>query len=208
MHATTNDDYCLLIKGAKVRKMHTSRRDAFRPINDLPIAKVYNNGKIEVINQNYNKRSRGDVKAETKFEEKVALITVYPGMNPKIIDFYINEGYKGIVLAATALGHVPTIRKEYSLLPNIKKAIDKGLTVVIASQTIYGRVHPYVYTNLRKLSIELDCIFAEDMLPETAYVKLGFVLAKAKNKEEIKELFLKNIAGEITERSLPNTFLY
>jgi glutamyl-tRNA(Gln) amidotransferase subunit D len=208
MHATTNDDYCLLIKGAKVRKMHTSRRDAFRPINDLPIAKVYNNGKIEVINQNYNKRSRGDVKAETKFEEKVALIAVYPGMNPKIIDFYINEGYKGIVLAATALGHVPTIRKEYSLLPNIKKAISKGITIIIASQTIYGRVHPYVYTNLRKLSIELDCIFAEDILPETAYVKLGFVLAKAKNKEEIKELFLKNIAGEITERSLPNTFLY
>ena len=79
---------------------------------------------------------------------------------------------------------------------------------MIASQTLYGRVHPYVYTNLRKLSIELDCIFAEDMLPETAYVKLAYVLSKAKKAEEVKELMKKNIAGEITERSLPDSFLY
>ena len=152
-------------------------------------------------------KQEGKVKAETKFEEKTALITVYPGMDPKIIDFYIENNYKGIVLAATALGHVP-VAGTSSLIGNIKKAIDKGIPVVISSQTLYGRVHPHVYTNLRELSIKLGCIFVEDMLPETAYVKLGYVLAQTTNKEKVKEIMLTNIAGEITERTLPQTFLY
>ncbi|MBD3355047.1 Glu-tRNA(Gln) amidotransferase subunit GatD, partial [Candidatus Woesearchaeota archaeon] len=86
MHATTSDDYCYLIKGTKVRKMHTSRRDAFRPINDLPIAKISENGDINIISGNYNKKSeeKTNVKAATKFEEKIALVTAYPGMNPDI----------------------------------------------------------------------------------------------------------------------------
>jgi len=203
LHGTTNDDYCLLNRGTKVRKMHTSRRDAFRPINDLPLAKVYSDGKIEITNKDYRKKGTGKVKVDDKFEEKTALIQVYPGMDPEVIDFYVNKGYKGIVLAATALGHVP--KKVY---PNIEKAINKKIQIVIASQTLYGRVHPLVYSALRMLSIKLKCIFAEDMLPETAYVKLGWVLAKTIDPEKVKELMLKNIAGEITERSDDKSFLY
>ena len=131
------------------------------------------------------------------------MIFVYPGMDPEIIDYYVKKGCKGLVIAATALGHVPTEGKN-SLIPNLKKAIDSGIIIAVASQTLYGRVHPYVYTNLRKLSVEAGCIFAGDMMPETAYVKLGWALTH-KNP---KELFLTNIAGELTERSLKNTFLY
>jgi glutamyl-tRNA(Gln) amidotransferase subunit D len=208
MHGSTNDDYCFLIRGTKVRKMHTSRRDAFRSINELPLAKVFEDGKIEILNQNFKPKSDSKVKAVEEFEEKTALILVYPGMNPKIIDFYVNEGYKGIVLSATALGHVPTENSKINLIPHIKKAIEKGIPVIISSQALYGRVHPLVYTNLRKLSVELNCIFVEDMHPETAYVKLGYVLAQTKDMEKIKELMLTNIAGEITERSNEESFLY
>lgn len=201
LHGTINDDYCLLIRGSKVRKMHTSRRDAFRPINEEAIAKVFENGKIEVINKTYKKKNNEKTVVDDKFEEKTALIYVYPGMEPEIIDFYLDKGYKGIVLAATALGHVPTEASRSNLLPCIKKAIDKKIPIVIATQTLYGRVHPYVYTNLRKLSIQLNCIFAEDMLPEVAYIKLAWVLGHAKNMEEIRKMMLTNVAGEITERS-------
>lgn len=207
MHGTINDDYCLLIRGTKVRKMHTSRRDAFRPINDLPIAKVFYDGKIDIINEDFNKVSEGTPELDAKYEKRTALINVYPGMDPEIIDFYIDKGYRGIVLAATALGHVPTEDSEGNLIPKIKKAISKGITIVIASQTLYGRVHAYVYSNLRKLSIGLNCIFVEDMMPETAYVKLAWALAHSKNSEETKELMQKNIAGEVTKRSIEKTFL-
>ena len=203
LHGTSNDDYCLLNRGTKVRKMHASRRDAFRPINELPLAKVFPDGKIEVVNGKFRKRGKGKAKVDDKFEEKFALIQVYPGMDGDVVDFYANKGYKGIVLAATALGHVPQ-----KIYPNIEKAIKKDIPVIIASQTIYGRVHPLVYSALRMLSIKLKCIFVEDMLPEVACIKLGWVLAHAKNPEEVKELMLQNIAGEITERSDAKSFLY
>ena len=207
MHGTSDDDYCLFNRGTKVRKMHTSRRDAFRSINEKALAKVFPNGKLEVVNKDYRKRNKGKVGLDDKFEEKTALIQVYPGMDPEIIDFYVKKGYKGIVLAATALGHIPTLKKNYSLMPNIQKAIDKKIPVVIASQTLYGRAHPYAYTNLRKLSLQLKCIFVEDMLPETAYIKLAWVLGHTKDMKKVRELMQTSIAGEITERTEVNTFL-
>lgn len=206
LHGTTNDDYCLLIRGTKVRKMHTSRRDAFRPVNDLPIAKIPFDGKIEILND-YKKKFEGKVGVYDRFEEKTAMIQVYPGMDPEVIDFYVNKGYKGIVLAATALGHVP-VNGKGSLVENIRNAIEKGVIIIIATQTLYGRVHPLVYTNLRKLSLDLGCTFAEDIMPEVAYVKLGWALGQTKEAKKVKELMLQNIAGEITSRTLPSSFLY
>ena len=208
LHGTSDDNYCILNRGTKVRKMHTSRRDAFRPINELPLAKVHEDGRIEILNNNYKKRNNQKVVVDDKFEEKTVLVYVYPGMNPDVLDYYRKEKYKGIVIAATGLGHVSTLNPKQSLVKKIKELTDNGVPVIITSQTLYGRVHPFVYSPLRKLSIELNCIFAEDMLPETAYIKLGWVLPQAKNIEEVKEMMLTNYAGEITERSDEEAFLY
>ncbi len=208
MHGTSSDDYCILNRGTKVRKMHTSRRDAFRPINELPLAKVHANGTIEVMNGSYKKRNLGKTIVDEKFEHKTALVHVYPGMDPGIFDYYIEKKFRGIVIAATALGHVPTVKEKYSIIGKIAKMMKSGIEVVIASQTIYGRVHPYVYTNLRKLSVELGCIFAGDMLPETAYVKLGWVLGHTDGYEEVKKMMLTNYANEISEISSTESFLF
>jgi glutamyl-tRNA(Gln) amidotransferase subunit D len=208
LHGTSDDNHCILNRGAKVRKMHTSRRDAFRPINELPLAKVHESGKIEVLNENYNKRNDGKVKIDNKFEKKTALIYVYPGIDPDVFDVYLEKKYRGIVIAATALGHVPLNDPEHSITKKLKKFSENGIPIVIATQAVYGRVHPYVYSNLRKLSIGLNCIFAEDMLPETAYVKLGWVLAHTTKFEEVKKMMLTNYAGEINKRIDEGVFLY
>lgn len=208
MHGTSDDGFCILNRGTKVRKMHTSRRDAFRPINELPLAKIFEDGNIEILNRNYNKRNDGKVEVVDKFEHKTGLVYVYPGMDPEILDYYRKEKYKGIVIAATGLGHVSTFNPKQSLVKKIKELTDNGIPVIITSQTLYGRVHPFVYSPLRKLSIELGCIFAEDMLPEVSYIKLGWILPQAKNIEEVKEMMLTNYAGEISERSDEEAFLY
>jgi len=208
LHGTADDNYCILNRGTKVRKMHTSRRDAFRPINELPLAKVYENGRIEILNNNYTQRNSQKVIVDDKFEHKTALLYVYPGMAPDILDYYLEKKYRGIVIAATALGHVPTVNPKYSMLNKLKKLIDENTAIIISTQTIYGRVHPYVYTNLRKLSVELNCIFVEDMLPETAYVKLGWVLGHTHKTDEIRKMMLTNYAGEISERTDEKAFLY
>jgi len=207
MHGTPNDDYCLLIRGTKARKMHTSRRDAFRPINDTPIAKIWPNGKIEMLSQDCGHRfDHGKCSADIKFESKVGILKTYPGADPSLLDWMVGKGYKGIVIEGTGLGHVPT-ESENSWIASIKKAVKKGVAIVIASQTIYGRVNPNVYKHLRILFHEAGAISAADMTAETAYVKLGCMLPHAKDLHELRKLMHTNVAGEINERLTDDEFL-
>lgn len=205
MHATTNDNCCNLIRGTKARKMHSSRRDAFRSINEAPIAKIWPDGRIDV-NNDYRRRSDEKVSADIKFEPNVALLKAYPGSEPEVLEFLAKKGYKGFVIEGTGLGHVPTAA-EKSWLPQIKKLTKDGIPVVITTQTIYGRVNTNVYTNLRILFNEAKAIPGEDMTSETAYVKLGWVLGHTKDAEETRSIMLTNIAGEITKRSEIDNFL-
>jgi glutamyl-tRNA(Gln) amidotransferase subunit D len=209
MHGSSSDDYCYIHKGTKVRKMHSLRRDAFRSINDFPLAKIYPvNNEIEILNNNYTKKQdvNGSVKLDANFEENVALVYVYPGMEPKILDFYMDNNYKGIVLAATALGHVPTSSNR-NLMKQLERAEKDNVPIVVATQCLYGRVDPLVYGNLRRLSTKKNVIFVDDMLPEVAYVKLGWVLSKTKKLDEIKAEMKCDIAGEINYTHDPRCFL-
>ncbi len=201
MHGSMEDKFCHLLRGSKVRKMHTSRRDAFRPVSDEPLAAVFTDGKIEVIGDNYAKRCSTKPSLR-ELDPKVALVYVYPEMDPGIIEYHVKQKVHGIVIAATALGHVP-LNNQKSLEPALKKAVSAKIPVFICSQTLYGRVNPFVYTNLRKLSVGLGLSYLADMLPEVAYVKLMIAL-KQKNPAEF---MLTNIAGEITARETDDCFL-
>lgn len=207
-HATGSDDYCFLNPGTKTRKMHTSRRDTFRPINSLPLAKVFPDGKIEKMAE-HRKRADGKAEADTRFEERIALLKAYPGSDPSIIEWYLSKGCRGFVIEATGLGHVPTStpEKEKSWISHIKTASDKGVPVVFAPQPLYGSLNMYVYKNQR-LALQAGAIDGKDMLPETAYVKLGCVLGREKNYEKIKQLMQENLAGEFSQKLTGEEYLY
>lgn len=208
MHGESADTFCLFSRGTKVRKFHTSRRDAFRPINDLPLSRVFPDGRTEILNPNHTKRNdREKAKPDTKFEPKVALLKAYPGSDPGVIDYYISKGYKGFVIDGTGLGHVPTFSRK-PWIKTIKAHTKDGIPFVVTSQTIYGRVNPNVYTPLRMLYHDAKAIPGEDMLSEVAYVKLGWVLGHTRSMEKVREMMLTSYAGEITSRTLPDTFLY
>jgi glutamyl-tRNA(Gln) amidotransferase subunit D len=195
-HKDTNDKLCLAMGGTKVRKMHTSRRDAFQPINSEPIAEI-SRDKLKII-KNFNAKDlRKKAKLDIKYFEKITLIKIHPGQDPEILEHYANKGYKGIILEVTGLGHVPSKESKQNWLPKIKKAIQNGITIAAAPQTIYGRLNPNVYAYGRDLQ-KTGIIFLEDLLPETALVKLGYVLGhKSWNP---KEKLIENIAGEFNDK--------
>jgi glutamyl-tRNA(Gln) amidotransferase subunit D len=207
MHATANDNYCFATRGTKVRKMHTSRRDAFRPINDYPLAKIWQSGKIEQVSDDINQRNNGKVRADTKFDPRIAIVKIFPGMDPAIIDWYSGK-VKGLILEGTGLGHLPSypLKQKNSLFPAVKRALDKGVFVGMTAQTVYGRVHSHVYHNAIELE-QMGVVYLGDMLPETAYVKLGWVLGHTKDTEEVKYSMLMNIAGEFNKRHEPGVYL-
>ena len=198
-HANSDDDFCLAMRGTKTRKMHTSRRDAFKMINTKPIARIFRD-RIEIISE-YNRRQKTKTKYDGKFESLVATIKIYPGQNPDILDYYLKKKYKGLILETSGLGHVPTKGKN-SWMKKLKEIQKKGIVVCAVSQCINGRVDPFVYSNAREL-FESGVIYLEDMLSETALVKLGWVFGHsdwAKSKEVVKEKMLHNFAGELNNR--------
>ncbi len=205
MHASMNDNYCYLHHGTKVRKMHSSRRDAFRSINSMPIAAVnYMNDRFEVLSK-YRKRSqKGSLKASTKINDNVAMIYVHPNIKPKLLESL--SDYDGVVIVGTGLGHAPTNpfddRHARPLLPAIKKLIDSEIPVVMSSQTISGRLCMRVYAAGRLLMGAGVIGDGADWTPETAYTKLCWVLGQTKDMKKVKELMMTNIAGEISERSV------
>lgn len=196
MHEAPSDKTIILHRGTKVRKCHTSRRDTFKSVNAEPLAKV-ENGKVVMSTQDYRKRNDSrKIVLKPDFEQKVALLKFHPDFNPEVIDFYVNEKYQGIVLEGTGLGHVSNL-----CLPKIRSAVGKGLIVAMTSQCIWGRVNMNVYNRGRDL-LTLGVVSLEDMLPETALVKLMWALGQTDAIEEAKALLKTNIANELSPRTL------
>ncbi|MFA5929979.1 MAG: Glu-tRNA(Gln) amidotransferase subunit GatD [Candidatus Micrarchaeia archaeon] len=204
MHENLSDDSCLLHFGAKVRKMHTSRRDAFRSINCRPAARVSPlSGKFERISQLAQPRNQGKLLLDTRLNPNVALIYSYPGIKPEMLASL--SKYDGVVIAGTGLGHVPSNtsnnKDAVPVIKEISALISSGIPVVIAPQTIYGRINLNVYSSGRVLAEAGAIGHMCDFTPEAAYAKLIWVLGREKKMARVREMMEKNIAGEISVRS-------
>ncbi len=201
MFGPTSDEYNLLHRGTRVRKMHSSYRSTFRTLSDVPLGKVENK-KIETFTDDYKRRrSDRDVDIKAVFDDRVAIVYYYPNMKPDIITSLVDNGYKGIVIAGTGLGHV-----NKPLYPVLRDACEKGVHIYMTVQTLYGFVQMYVYETGREL-MQLGVVPAANMLPEVAYVKLGWVLGQTHDRDEVQRLMLTPIAHEITEREPHNGYL-
>ncbi|OYT33240.1 Glu-tRNA(Gln) amidotransferase GatDE subunit D [Archaeoglobales archaeon ex4484_92] len=189
MHGSTSDDFCYVHRGVKVRKCHTSRRDAFKSINTRPIAKVvYPSLEVEWMTWRY-KRGERELRLMDKLEKKVVLIKFFPGLGSDVLEYYYSKGYKGFVIEGTGLGHVST-----DWIDTIKR-ISMDSLVVMTSQCLWGRVCDRVYDTGRDL-LKAGVIEGEDMLPEVALIKVMWLLANY-DLEEAKKLVSKNFVGEI-----------
>lgn len=201
MFGPTSDEYGLLHRGTRVRKMHSSYRSTFRTIGDIPVAMV-SRKEIKPLRHDYKRRRNDkDVIINTAFEERVGIVYYYPNMKPDIIDSLIDNDYRGIVIAGTGLGHV-----NKPLYPALKRAKEKNIAVYMTVQTLWGYVQMYVYDTGRDM-MELGVVPTANMLPEVAYVKLGWALGQTEDLEEIKKIMLTPINGEITEREPSNGYL-
>jgi glutamyl-tRNA(Gln) amidotransferase subunit D len=196
MHDNMSDDRLAVHLGTKVRKNHTSRRDAFESVNIPPIA--YIEGKsIKIVNSkaiHKQRKTAFKLKLKPNFNPKVALLKFHPKFNSGIIDYLVEKNYKGIILEGTGLGHLGS-----SCHASINNATRKAL-VAMTSQCIWGRVRMTVYDTGRDL-LSMGVLPLEDMLPETALVKMMWVLGNVKDLEKAKELMVTNIANEINPRS-------
>jgi len=201
MFGPTSDEYGFLHRGTRVRKMHSSYRSTFRTIGDTPLATVTREG-VFPIKQDYKmRRNDREVTILPYFEERVAMIYYYTNMHPDMIDSLIEKGYKGIIIIGTGLGHV-----NKPLYPAIERAAKAGIAVYMTLQTLWGYVHMFVYDTGRDMMAK-GVIPAENMLPEVAYIKLGWALGQTSDLAKVKEIMLTPINDEITPREPYNGYL-
>ena len=201
MHAEIGDSYLHAHRGTRVRKLHTSRRDAFQSVNNRPLFRVTETEIMELDPPLLRRELERKLVLKPKFEEKVALVKTYPGVEHSLLDHLIDTGYRGFIIEGTGLGHAPD-----SLQPSVKRAIDAGVVVAMTSQCIFGRTNLNVYRSGVEL-LAAGVIPCEDMLPETALVKLMWALANSKDSDAAKSLLLTPIAGEIDMRSEESEYI-
>jgi glutamyl-tRNA(Gln) amidotransferase subunit D len=196
MHETVSDKSILFHRGTKVRKCHTSRRDAFKSVNVTPLARMENE-KMRMLVEDYRERdSSRKLLLKPDFDQRVALIKFHPSLNPRIIEGYVDDGYRGIIFEGTGLGHLPNY-----CFSAVRKAVENGMVVAMTSQCIWGRLGMNVYDTGRDL-LALGVLSLEDMLPETALVKLMWVLGQTSNVKEAKTLLTTNLAHENSLRTI------
>jgi glutamyl-tRNA(Gln) amidotransferase subunit D len=201
MFGPTSDEYGFLHRGTRVRKMHSSYRSTFRTIGDTPLATVTRAG-VKPIKKDYNpRRSDREVKILPYFSEKVTMMYYYPHMKAEMMHSMIDMGYKGIIIVGTGLGHV-----NRELYPALERAKAEGVSVFMTLQTLWGYVHMFVYETGRDMMAK-GVIPLGNMLPEVAWVKLGWVMGQTEDPEEVKRMMLTPVNGEITAKEPYNGYL-
>lgn len=205
MHATTNDNYCYIHRGTRVRKMHTSKREAFKSINEMPMFKTdYLKNEFVQINPKVKPRSEiKEFKVVGDFNPNVAMLYAHPNLSPKLLSKM--SDYDGIVIVGMGLGHISTNPfndpKVHGLGKEIRELIQSGVSIVMSPQAIYGRICMRVYTTGRMLIDEGVIGDGADWTPEAAYTKLCWVLSQTKEPKKVEKMMMENIAGEISEIS-------
>ena len=196
MHGSPSDDYCALHRGTRVRKNHTSRRDAFETVGAEPLGRVdYETEAVTFADGTaYAGRGEADLGLAADLDPEVELVKFTPGMDPAALDYL--DGKSGVIVEGTGLGHVHT-----DLIPRFADLVDDGTTVVMTSQCIEGRVCDRVYDTGRDL-LDAGVVEAGDTLPGTAKVKLMWALA---NTRDPADTMGRSLAGELTEESAPWT---
>jgi len=194
MRGTTSDNYDLIHRAVRVRKMHSARRDTFRTISDIPLGKIQERD-ISFFKKDYQRRgNREDFFLDTKIDERVSILYFYPGMDPDVMEALIDKSYHGFVIVGTGLGHVG--KPMYSAL---ERAQEEEIPVVITVQPLYGFTHLRVYETGRDM-LARGVIEGKNMLPEAAFPKLCWALGHTRDIDEIRKIMGTNIAGEITQR--------
>jgi glutamyl-tRNA(Gln) amidotransferase subunit D len=202
MFGPTSDLYNLLHRGTRVRKMHSSVRSTFRTLGDIPVAMV-EKGKVTPLHEEWApRRADREVTIQAAYERKVTLTYYYPGMQPDVIDSLVDCGYRGIVMAGTGLGHVNRL-----IYPALARARDAGVQVYMTLQTLWGFVQMQVYETGREI-LELGVIPLANMLPEVAFIKLGWALGvHPDDPAAVRQLMTTSVAGELTEREPHDGYL-
>jgi len=183
-----------IINGTRAKKTSVFDMQAITSVNAYPLGNI---GLFIKFNAAARKRGPRKVLFQPFLNDSVAAVHVYPGFDPAILD-YLASTHAGVVLGGYGAGNIPTEVK--SLIPAIRAATDRGVPVVICTQCIIGSTQMELY-EVGRAALDAGAIPAMDMTPETALVKLMWVLGQTDDLARVTSLMQKPFAGELHAQS-------
>ena len=206
MHSESSDGQCAVLPGIACRKYHSSRRDAFKPINQGPLAWINNDGTGPSIEMAEHEPADARVEAISPmmFDEdtRIAQFIADPHLDQNLIMLAIKDDFDAIVLHGTGLGHLPISDPQDDSPENTKLRLmledhcaNDGVVVVVA-QTIHGPMNMNVYAKGREQQ-EMGIIGHGSLCPPgSALVKLHHLLSRGGGRETVASNWTEDLCGE------------
>ena len=180
-----------LFRGNRAEKFSSSKFDAFHSLNYPMLAEagvniVYNDKAIV-------KKQKGKFSVMRGFNTNIAIIKIFPGMQPSTISVMLEKkNLMGVIMETFGSGNAPT---DLKFLKPVHDAIKGKLLVVNVSQCSGGSVEQGKYSTSVQLK-KLGVVSGGDMTTEAAVTKMMFLLDKNYPLRKLKLMMVKNLAGE------------
>jgi glutamyl-tRNA(Gln) amidotransferase subunit D len=189
---------CIVFNGevhraTRTKKVRVNSYDAFDSMDPSPIGILAR----DIVLYDRRRRRNHDLvpRFDTKLDERVFLLKVFPGMPPQVLSRIVDMGYHGIIIEGYGSGNVPTF--ENVLTGNILQAVNQGCSIVITSQCAFGQADLSIY-EVGRAAMEVGALSAYDMTSEAAFVKLAWILGHTHDQERVKEMMAINYVDEMS----------
>lgn len=178
--------------GCRTSKVRTVSFNAFESINYPHVGEVNAFGlqlHLERI------QSERPFQVQAAYSDRIAVLKLFPGMDPDIFRFLQKRGYEGLYIEGFGLGGVPFLKSDFTT--EIRRASQSGLPILVGSQCRYEGSNLNVYETGQRI-LECGGIPVHDMTYEAVVTKLMWCLGQVKDREAVQRLFQRAITREVS----------
>lgn len=179
-----------ILLGPRTHKADTQRLDGFTSIN-YPVIGTVENGAVKVAQEPPVLRP---VERVGRLDAKIAVVSVSPGTPGDILDGLKERGIQGVILRGYGAGGLP---EGLGWLESAKRAVGRGLTLLMTTQSRNGRVDLERY-RVGIAAREAGVLSGHDMTLEAAYTKLLWIRSITDDPNKIQEMLQTSYCGEVT----------
>lgn len=178
----------MLLRGCRATKSNARDYRAFESPGTEPLARLG----VDIDLGASVRPVVAEFSCDARFDDRVAVLQTWPGLDPAILTAIADTGIRGLVLAAYGIGTVPTSNRP--IAPAVREIVDRGVDVLVVTQSA-GTVDLEMYKNSLPLAAA-GAVEGGRMRVEAAVAKLSHALATTTDRAARARYLKSDVAGE------------
>ena len=181
-----------VIKGIHASKVRSTTFHAFESLN-APVVGTFVDDVLQLNEAMIPQKPAEKLAPVLEVDNRVFLLKITPGFDPKRLEALGDLGYKAIVIEGFGIGGIPNEGRD--LNPAVKALADKGVLTVITTQCTYEGADLDIY-GVGVTAAEAGAVAAGPMTSETIMAKLMCLIGQVDDFHLLRDRFMKNMVGE------------